>query len=288
MAFFLFCGSEEIPDPVGPDKEEVRLLLESDYAQIISTPYEKVPEDSLRIVLSPLAQCSGPDTVPSFTPPDTQTALYKVSGDTLDLSLAFIGLVKKFASALSIPLDDLDALMQEYQKYLKMAPIYFTFERYGQGTGVESTWRFKGIDWGMIPTAISDPMVTSTVKTVDSLLAPIVEAKDKPIVLIGFENGTLNGHVNKVDYGEATAYPAFETGMFDLTRTTDEKGILTLEGNKTGEVVTVTVYDNGDVVFESSVETNRPPHTFYVNPTTCPNDKKPQWFQGEFLLSNAL
>ena len=56
-----------------------------------------------------------------------------------------------------------------------------------------------------------------------------------------------------------------------------------ITGNVTGEQVTITWASNGDMTY-TSTSTNpvRTPHTWYENPTSCPNNDSPDWWWTQY------
>ncbi len=71
---------------------------------------------------------------------------------------------------------------------------------------------------------------------------------------------------------------------FDITIAKVNNRTVKLTGNTTGEVVTVTVNRNEDIIYTSS-NSEHGKHVYYSNPTQCPNDYQPEWFD-DFLSDN--
>ena len=82
-------------------------------------------------------------------------------------------------------------------------------------------------------------------------------------------------------------YKALFASMPEYQITVTQPNDLTvqLHGATSGETVSITyAADYSSITFSSSVQGNAP-HTYYLNPSTCPNDIMPTWFYS-FLEAN--
>lgn len=58
-----------------------------------------------------------------------------------------------------------------------------------------------------------------------------------------------------------------------------------ITGNTTGEQVTITWNNNGDMTY-TSTNAAHAAYTYYQNPTSCPDDYTPDWYYSGFIYSN--
>jgi hypothetical protein len=75
-----------------------------------------------------------------------------------------------------------------------------------------------------------------------------------------------------------------DSAYYNVTVAKNSCSQVTLTGNITNEVVTITFNNAGDATFTSTVS-GHGVHTVYNNPTTCPNDY-PDWYSPVFLNNN--
>lgn len=77
---------------------------------------------------------------------------------------------------------------------------------------------------------------------------------------------------------------SFQASQYNITVAEISSNSVTLTGNSSKEVVTITWNSAGDEIYSSSKSTNAP-STVKANPTTCPNDS-PAWYD-QFLSANS-
>lgn len=153
--------------------------------------------------------------------------------------------------------------------------------RQGRGSGIEGSWRYSDAAWSVAsgtPTAEERADLDGEVAMGREIFADMD-------VILTFQGGKMSFAYSyvlsevfvKQWNRNLGGFPA-DSALYDIdVRALDGKTV-ELKGRKSGEVVRVVFSGEGDRTYTSS-NANNPPHTYYVQAKTCPNELEPDWFE---------
>lgn len=199
--------------------------------------------------------CDGLNLVTETQPADTDTIFYELSGNTLSLWEDS----STFASG-------------------AIAVEKMIFGRSGSGSGLPGTWNFQDVEYaitGTATTAEQDSVATEA--SAESLALANTKLQ------VRVQGTSVSYYITPDISALFVANSPVDTSLFDIAFS-GSGSALEMTGNKSHEVVTVSMNSQQDVIIASS-NTQHATHTYYQNPTTCPNDMMPEWFE-QFFLSN--
>jgi hypothetical protein len=193
--------------------------------------------------------------------------LYKLDGDTLYISED----------------EDQKDQMDSGAEYR----IWFVLKRSGGGAGLQGIWTFIG---GAYTILSGSPTAAEIAEIADAAREMIQDADE------GIQYEITSTHMNTYAITDDEPWTIvelmadnliFDTTLYNITITVADSATATLKGNTTGETVTLT-FDSqtGDLTYKST-HAGHAAHTYYDQPTVCPNRYRPEWFDG-FLSDNRI
>jgi hypothetical protein len=230
--------------------------------------------DTMKTVTQAAPVCTGVDSGPSVAgTPDTQKYVYRLRNDSL--------LVQNDGWTVIIFPDQIIAWTLEGVK------MWYVFVGGDAAGGIAGTWNLVGA----VP-AFGPNVTLGQVHTADSIIA----ARDSLIQSIGMTI-TISGGQLQVFYpmkfadnmvGSWTTCrgtaASLDTCNYSIavTKVNDNEVIFT--GNKSKSTATIVEDGYGDLTYTSS-NPEYGPHTYFVNPVSCPDQQTPVWWN-QFISSN--
>jgi hypothetical protein len=191
--------------------------------------------------------------------------------------------------------DSLWLIMRPETTYtsLTVYQMELIFLRSGIGTGIVGKWEAKGVDYRIL----SGSFTTAEKHGFDSSNAVQLAMYDSMGVEYVF-TGTMGKLGFHGGYNYAKEFiiswnsPAWngdpaDSALYDISMAALSNTMVKLTGRKTGETVTIVWTPGGtpDQTYTSSNPAHAA-HTYFQNPTACPDDPEPVWWAG-FLSDNA-
>jgi hypothetical protein len=162
---------------------------------------------------------------------------------------------------------------------------YSTFTRASGGPGLTGAWNLTSNGYNVLsgtPTASEKSSLDAEYTSVDYLSSFQIEFTGSTVI--------IRGNISYAEFFMMSWNMDFGVGgsadsaRYAITLATVGANSVRMAGTITGEVVTLTFANNGDVTYSSGVQ-GHATGTYYAKPTSCPNSP-PAWFQ-TFIQANA-
>lgn len=269
IAFILQIGCSGDENPVGGGGEDTG--TQEARVVIITSPYS-VSGTDLTVVTPEMTVCN--EDTEEVVPPDTQTALHILSGDSLKISLSLMqgalgklpGIDTNMAGMLS-QISTLEAMLG------MSLPLYAVFLREGSGSGIQGTWELGGLDLSLIRTLDSSYAGLGTLaNTADSAVEIVTGHLELDI-----SPDLITGSADRQWYGQRMVAGLVDTNSYNVAVATVNDSTWRISGTTEpgGGPVTVVVSTTGDLILSDQAGNT---HTYYFSPAACPNALVPEWF----------
>jgi hypothetical protein len=151
------------------------------------------------------------------------------------------------------------------------------------GGGIIGTWRPCAISYRVMPGTVLTPEDHAEIAATISRRMSNMDATTT--LTITQAEITISEDPNMAqDFVDE--WNDMNAGYYDIEVVVISRNTVELRGGATQEVVRVTISSNEDRVYTSSVSSHAT-HRYFENPTQCPNDFEPDWYQ-DFLNANIL
>ena len=166
---------------------------------------------------------------------------------------------------------------------------YMVLKRYGSGSGLTGLWRWVSNEYRVIsgiPSAKDIAYFARQHANQDAIFQIFK-------VILSFDGKSVRWYMDdhaarlfiagwsQPDYNDSLS----EAARYAITVSEADKLTVMLHGEKSGETVWMTLYQNDSTAFRSDRAGNEP-HTWRRKPVSCPNPREPAWY-GDFLAANA-
>jgi hypothetical protein len=253
--------------------------FESDSLVMTELSYRDTEDDSIEIITPAQTACDSNDELTTVAP-DTQKVMYLLDSEKGELQLVVM-LNSNFFPMLFQTYnknEEFDTIITAMSKLPIAISLIFTSVS-SSADNLEGDWAFSTIDLGALAFLIPKDSKAS----LDSIMGG---DEIEGLFVLNIDNGTIAITMSKEKIGKTVVFSAVDTAVYDIDVEMKEPYQWELTGNKSEEVVTITIHDNGDITYRSSVSEDREPYSFYIDPTECPNEMSPSWFD-LFLEDNV-
>jgi hypothetical protein len=166
--------------------------------------------------------------------------------------------------------------------------------RVGDGTGLQGVWKVTGMSY----TVLSGTLTPAEKAELDEAVASDdffdeMGSMELQITATQINVYYLEGGYSWADdfidewNGEWSSDPSYaDSANYNVTVTKVNNNTIKLVGKKNGETVTITWDNSAETITYTSTDAAHSAHTYYENPTSCPNNYYPSWYY-EFLSANS-
>jgi hypothetical protein len=159
------------------------------------------------------------------------------------------------------------------------------FTRSTSGTDIQGTWVLTGAAYevvsGTLTAAETQALNTQVLAMQEDLAEWGMTLVFGASTVSVYQTGGSSSLADELLY----EYEQYVVQSCNITAAKVNSNTISLTGDVTGEVVTIAVSTDWDMTYSSSDPTHAT-HTYYDNPTSCPNDYEPLWFE-DFLVANC-
>gem|GEM_PF-2829449 len=280
----LFAGCDLLDNGKDDDKNTAGATVTPGATQMMAGTYQATTLGGKTVIISTMTTPASIDTfrechdttlvtVIDTTPAETETdtAVYELNGNVLTI------------------VEEQDTIGSAVVQEISV------FKRKGSGTGLEGVWQFDSAGYKVISgTLAADDKAELDGEMVEN--NAMLDAMGMEILLtsneIKFYVSPNMAPIMMIAFQELMQDTCLDAAIAPVSATS-----VKITGNKSGEIVTITftqvsgIKINMDMdylpvnITYSSSDAGHATHTYYANPTQCPNEIMPDWLM-EFYLKN--